>query len=52
MAIDNTNYSDLGSELPSEENIQPWSGETNIFIKPGYNFEITDALLTNFHLPK
>ena len=32
--------------------IQPWSGETNIFIKPGYNFEITDALLTNFHLPK
>tara|TARA_R100000951_G_scaffold51096_2_gene43150 strand:+ start:16219 stop:22590 length:6372 start_codon:yes stop_codon:yes gene_type:complete len=27
MAIDNTNYSDLGSELPSEENIQPWSGE-------------------------
>jgi hypothetical protein len=27
MAIDNTNFSDLGSELPSEENIQPWSGE-------------------------
>ena len=32
--------------------IEPWFGETNIFIKPGYNFEIADALLTNFHLPK
>lgn len=27
-------------------------GETDIFITPGYRFEITDALLTNFHLPK
>ncbi len=26
--------------------------ETNIFIKPGYNFQIVDILLTNFHLPK
>lgn len=28
------------------------SGETDIFIYPGYEFEITDALITNFHLPK
>lgn len=28
------------------------SGETDIFIYPGYKFEITDALITNFHLPK
>jgi hypothetical protein len=27
MAIDNSNFSNIGSELPSEENIQPWSGE-------------------------
>ena len=26
--------------------------ETNIFIKPGYNFNIVDHLITNFHLPK
>ena len=26
--------------------------ETNIFIKPGYNFKIVDHLITNFHLPK
>jgi len=28
------------------------SSTTNLFIKPGYKFKITDAMLTNFHLPK
>jgi S-adenosylmethionine:tRNA ribosyltransferase-isomerase len=28
------------------------SGETNIFITPGYSFRVVDVLLTNFHLPK
>jgi S-adenosylmethionine:tRNA ribosyltransferase-isomerase len=28
------------------------SGDTNIFIYPGYSFQVVDALLTNFHLPK
>lgn len=28
------------------------SGETDIFITPGYRFRVMDALLTNFHLPK
>ncbi len=28
------------------------SGETNIFITPGYRFNVVDVLLTNFHLPK
>ncbi|MDR1953391.1 MAG: tRNA preQ1(34) S-adenosylmethionine ribosyltransferase-isomerase QueA [Clostridiales Family XIII bacterium] len=28
------------------------SGETDIFIYPGYEFRVTDGLLTNFHLPK
>ena len=32
--------------------IQPQRGETNIFIYPGYQFEVVDALITNFHLPK
>jgi S-adenosylmethionine:tRNA ribosyltransferase-isomerase len=30
----------------------PFSGETAIFIRPGYRFRATDALITNFHLPK
>lgn len=34
------------------EGIQPWTGETDIFIYPGYEFQIADGLMTNFHLPK
>lgn len=32
--------------------LQPWVGTTDIFIYPGYRFRVTDALMTNFHLPK
>ena len=32
--------------------IEPWRGPTDIFIRPGYAFKITDGLMTNFHLPK
>lgn len=31
---------------------QDWQIETNIFIYPGFKFKMTDALITNFHLPK
>ena len=40
-------------ETISQNNeILPWAGETDIFIKPDYRFKTVDALLTNFHLPK
>ena len=32
--------------------VHPISGDTGIFIYPGYRFKATDALITNFHLPK
>ncbi len=32
--------------------MEPWVGPTDIFIYPGYRFRVTDALMTNFHLPK
>ena len=32
--------------------IAPWQGVTDIFIYPGFAFRVTDALMTNFHLPK
>ena len=32
--------------------IAPFEGETDIFITPGFTFNVTDALMTNFHLPK
>nr|WP_085791348.1 tRNA preQ1(34) S-adenosylmethionine ribosyltransferase-isomerase QueA [Roseivivax jejudonensis] len=33
-------------------NVRPWTGETDIFIYPGFAFRATDALMTNFHLPR
>ncbi len=32
--------------------LEPYQGETNIFIYPGFEFKVVDALVTNFHLPK
>jgi S-adenosylmethionine:tRNA ribosyltransferase-isomerase len=32
--------------------IRPWSGETDLFIYPPYTFQVVDALVTNFHLPR
>jgi S-adenosylmethionine:tRNA ribosyltransferase-isomerase len=32
--------------------VDPWEGPTDIFIYPGFRFQVTDALMTNFHLPK
>ena len=32
--------------------VEPWVGPTDIFIYPGFVFRVTDALMTNFHLPK
>jgi S-adenosylmethionine:tRNA ribosyltransferase-isomerase len=31
--------------------LAPFSGETRLFIRPGFSFNVVDALLTNFHLP-
>jgi S-adenosylmethionine:tRNA ribosyltransferase-isomerase len=38
--------------LESDEGLVPYSGETCLFITPGFKFKIIDALLTNFHLPE
>ena len=32
--------------------LQPDSRETDLFIRPGYEFKVVDRLITNFHLPK
>jgi S-adenosylmethionine:tRNA ribosyltransferase-isomerase len=36
----------------SSGRVEAWVGPTDIFIYPGYAFRVTDALMTNFHLPK
>jgi len=37
---------------PETGSVSKFAGETDLFIKPGYQFQATDAMLTNFHLPK
>ena len=32
--------------------LQAWDGATDIFITPGFEFQVVDGLMTNFHLPK
>jgi S-adenosylmethionine:tRNA ribosyltransferase-isomerase len=45
-----------GTLTPAEPHtaltLAPWSGETRLFITPGFRFQMTDVLLTNFHLPE
>lgn len=36
----------------SKDIIEPYSGETDIFIYPGFDFQVVDVLQTNFHLPQ
>jgi S-adenosylmethionine:tRNA ribosyltransferase-isomerase len=35
-----------------DDQLQPFDGETSLFIVPGYRFRVVDAMLTNFHLPQ
>jgi S-adenosylmethionine:tRNA ribosyltransferase-isomerase len=51
IAIGTTTVRCLETASQSGE-LQAYQGETRIFIYPGYQFRIVDALLTNFHLPE
>jgi S-adenosylmethionine:tRNA ribosyltransferase-isomerase len=42
----------IESAVAEDGTMQPWTGPTDIFIYPGFRFRATDALMTNFHLPK
>ena len=51
IAVGTTSTRSLESAFKNGK-IAPFKGETDIFIYPGYEFKTTDALITNFHLPK
>ncbi len=52
VAVGTTALRLIESAADAAGRLQPWRGTTDIFIYPGYRFRITDALMTNFHLPK
>lgn len=54
MAVGTTVIRSLESAAQKSTNelIEPYSGETDIFIFPGYEFKVVDLLQTNFHLPE
>ena len=51
IAVGTTSIRTLESAVIDGE-LKAMSGATNIFIYPGYEFKVIDAIITNFHLPK
>jgi S-adenosylmethionine:tRNA ribosyltransferase-isomerase len=51
VAVGTTVVRSLESAAAGGE-LQPFNGDTRLFITPGYRFQVVDALLTNFHLPQ
>ena len=52
IAVGTTSLRLLESAASNDNLIQPFAGDTAIFITPGYRFKAVDGLMTNFHLPK
>ena len=52
IAVGTTSLRTLESISDDNGMIHAGSGETGIFIYPGYRFKVVDALITNFHLPR
>ena len=52
IAVGTTSLRLLESAAGEDGRIQPFEGDTAIFITPGYRFRAVDGLITNFHLPR
>ncbi|ESE40539.1 tRNA preQ1(34) S-adenosylmethionine ribosyltransferase-isomerase QueA [Shewanella decolorationis] len=53
VAVGTTSVRSLESAArASEGELKAFSGDTDIFIYPGYQFQVVDAMITNFHLPE
>ncbi|MDG2206150.1 MAG: tRNA preQ1(34) S-adenosylmethionine ribosyltransferase-isomerase QueA [Alphaproteobacteria bacterium] len=51
-AVGSTALRTLESAARDDGTLRPFSGETDLFITPGYRFKVIDRIMTNFHLPK
>jgi len=52
IAVGTTSLRLIESAAREDGTIQPFEGDTSIFITPGYRFRAVDGLMTNFHLPR
>jgi S-adenosylmethionine:tRNA ribosyltransferase-isomerase len=52
VAVGTTVARALESAAMNGGTLAPFTGETRLFIRPGFRFQVVDALLTNFHLPE
>lgn len=52
VAVGTTVLRLLESAAREDGVVEPFSGETALFITPGYRFRVVDVLMTNFHLPR
>lgn len=52
IAVGTTSVRTLETVADSNGDLKAQTGDTNIFIYPGYKFKIVDSLITNFHLPE
>ncbi|WP_425409685.1 tRNA preQ1(34) S-adenosylmethionine ribosyltransferase-isomerase QueA [Hyphococcus sp.] len=52
VAVGTTSLRLIESAARDDGSVHPFSGETDIFITPGYRFKSVDMLMTNFHLPR
>jgi S-adenosylmethionine:tRNA ribosyltransferase-isomerase len=52
LAVGTTTLRALESATEPSGDVRPLTGETRLFITPGFRFQVVDRLLTNFHLPK
>ncbi|MGH2459432.1 MAG: tRNA preQ1(34) S-adenosylmethionine ribosyltransferase-isomerase QueA [Chloroflexota bacterium] len=52
IAVGTTVVRTLESAADPTGSVQPFEGETSLFIVPGHAFQVVDAMITNFHLPR
>ena len=52
VAVGSTSLRLIESAATEDGTLEAYSGETALFITPGYRFRAVDAMLTNFHLPR
>jgi S-adenosylmethionine:tRNA ribosyltransferase-isomerase len=52
VAVGTTSLRTLESAANADGAVKVGSGETALFVTPGYRFKVVDRLVTNFHLPK